>query len=214
MLVLRSIKSLKPSDCSEEQLVVLAKAGDGDAFCELVLRNREKARQAAFAIVSNSAVAEDVILQSIYKAYARLSQLDGHDFGAWFHRIVVNECYQHFRRARPDRHVSLEKQGYLEEELGRCGHLVSDQNDPEKQTGPRELVDLLACEVGRLPLNLRIPLAMALRQQTLMEIGEELGISLSATKSRLLRARRLLRQRIVRHLPTRAGGAIRSRMQS
>ena len=185
---------------SEERVIQLARAGSREAFGELVRRHHTAATRLAIAIVTNPFVAEDAVAQSWYKAFLHLNQFSGDHFATWFKRIVINECYQHLRSSARNRNVSLDDGG----EAVQFESLAAPEMDPEIQAGSAEMVALLSREVERLPEKLRVPLMMSLHQRSLVEIGEELGISLTATKSRLFRARDHLRRRVLRHFPAKA----------
>jgi RNA polymerase sigma factor (sigma-70 family) len=183
----------------EERVVALAQSGNRDAFGELVRRHHTASKRLAVAIVSNPVVAEDAVSQAWYKAYVHLDQFSGDHFATWFKRIVINECYQHLRSTARSRQVSLDDGT----NTIQIESLTAAGMDPEVQAGSAEMVGLLRREIERLPEKLRVPLMMSLHQRPVVEIGEELGITLTATKSRLFRARDHLRRRVMRHFPGR-----------
>ncbi len=185
---------------TEEQITALARAGNPDAFGELFERNHRRSTQLALSIVSNPLVAEEVVSQSFYKAFIHLEQLTGQHFHSWFNTIVVNECYQHLRTGARKTHVPLEH-----DQLGHAVQLqASPEESPEARARSSELMRLLLRDVGRLPVNLRMPLLLSLRQQSLVQISQELGISVASAKSRLFRARNELKRRARRYLPSKA----------
>jgi len=184
---------------SDRELTVLAVAGNREAFVELVNRNYHRSSQVALSILSNRSSLEDVMSESLCKAYMHLNQLVGGQFSPWFNRIVINESYQHLRGAYPRKQLSLDN----ELALDRLGAIVSSEGSPESQAGCSELARLLSEEIDRLPLHLKTPLLMNLHQRSVTEIGQELGISESAAKSRLFRARNLLKRRLQRLQPLR-----------
>jgi RNA polymerase sigma factor (sigma-70 family) len=188
------------SDSSEEQITALARAGNADAFGELFERNHRRSTQLALSILSNPVIAEEVISQSFYKAYIHIDKLHGIHFRSWFNSIVVNECYQHLRNTARTRQVLLESEV---EASDAALPATSLSENPEARVGSSELMALLAKDVGKLPPNLRMPLLLSLRQRSLAEIAQELGISVSCAKSRLFRARTHLKRRVARYLPLR-----------
>ena len=182
---------------SDDQITALACAGNRDAFGELIQRNYRKSSQIAFKIVGNPVVVEDLLSECAYKAYVHLDQLVGGQFAPWFNRIVVNECYQYLRVKRRTRQVVPAD----DMKFDVVATIASPELNPEAQAGSSELAALLAKEISRLPQELKVPLLLSLRRRSILEIGQELGISVPAAKSRLFRARNHLRRRASRYLP-------------
>ena len=97
----------------DPQLVDLAKAGDMQAFEELVSRHRDRVYVRAYSIMRNEALAVDLSQNAWVKAWQRLEQVHGEaSFRTWLSRIVTNLCLDELRRqkrARPDSIEAMEE---------------------------------------------------------------------------------------------------------
>jgi RNA polymerase sigma factor (sigma-70 family) len=86
----------------EEQIVEQARAGDREAFSELVRRHRAKAFGWASAISRDTAIAEDIVQEALISAFLHIGKLSEISrFQSWFHRIVQNQAYRRMRRGGP-----------------------------------------------------------------------------------------------------------------
>ena len=183
----------------EDGVVVLAKAGDVSAFAELVHRNYARVRRLACLVARNTAIAEDVVGESFYQAFKNLSQFESTgQFSAWLNRIVINECRE---TARKHRRVSVEFEERLHSPAGspENWHTLT----PEQQAGQSEFLTVLGVEIRRIPAHLREPFLMRVRDEPISQIAAQLGLTESAVKARVNRARHRLRSRMARHLPKR-----------
>ena len=181
----------------EEELVTAAKLGNLDAFAELVQRHRNSCLKRATSMIHNRSDAEDEVQNAIWKAFQRLEQFRGEgNFGAWLNRIVENQCLMRIREARNTHLVYLDESNDSNVRL----ELVGQSADPEDNLGLEEVVALLRREVSRIPPLLRnVMLLHDLNQIPMPDVAIQLGVSIPAAKSRLLRARTELRSRITKH---------------
>lgn len=168
-----------------------------NAFGRLVEHHRSACLRRAMLMVRNQGDAEDEVQNAFWKAFQRLDQYRGEgSFGAWLSRIVENQCLMRLRERRCEHTVCLD-----ESSESRPGiELVAQLTNPEDALGIKEVIALLRREVLRIPPLLRH--AMILRDLNRLPINDvavELGVSVPAAKSRLLRAREELRTRIQKH---------------
>ncbi|MFC1462186.1 RNA polymerase sigma factor [Verrucomicrobiota bacterium] len=162
-----------------EQLVRQTLAGDKDAFGSLV----EAHQQVAFALACQQAPgradAEDILQEAFLRAYRRLAGLRNPAlFPKWLYSIVINVARERRRRHKPT--VPIESIPELP------GHTV----DPAERAALQELL----ARIANLPPKYRIPLT--LRYASGLKYGEiarQLGIGETAARSRVHRARTLLR---------------------
>jgi RNA polymerase sigma-70 factor (ECF subfamily) len=163
------------------------RAGDSDAFRELVDRYARRVFRVAYRMTGSQADADDVVQETFLRAYRRLSQFESRaDFGTWLYRIAVN-CAHDVLRARrtsplPDG-VPLDP-----------GALVSTAASPERLAESGLLRDRLARALESLSAAERA--AFVLRHSegwTISEIGRALGLKTSATKHAVFRAVRKVR---------------------
>jgi RNA polymerase sigma-70 factor, ECF subfamily len=192
-----SAPALSPSD--EGNLVAQAQAGDPQAFAELVKRYERKIYRIAKNITQNDEDAEDVLQDAFMKAYEHLGGFQGHSrFYTWIVRIAVNEALMKLRKRKGDRFVSLdEPMDTGEEEVKR--EVAVWEGNPEDQYSKEELQHILNEAVETLKPDFRTVFTLRdIEELTTEETAEALGISIPAVKSRLLRARLALREKLTR----------------
>jgi len=99
-----------PAGFDESALVAQAKAGDQNAFAELVNRYERKIYRLAKNITRNDEDAEDVLQDAFLKAYTHLDNFKGDSkFYTWIVRIAVNEALMRLRKRKTDRTVPLDE---------------------------------------------------------------------------------------------------------
>ena len=190
--------TLTLSELSNDDLLNLAQARDQAAFAELMRRNSSSSFKLALSILKDRQDAEDEVQNSYWNAWRSVGQFQRDSkFSTWISRIVVNQCLMRLRQARRASFV------YLDEGAAGGDVAVLQLSDlkptPEAELGRSELVDLLHREIRRLPPLLRNVLELRdLQELSMRDVAERLGISIVAAKSRLLRARIELRQRLER----------------
>jgi len=192
---------------SEMALVLAAKKGDLDAFSQLVKRYDRNVFRIAQHITHNDEDAQDVVQDAFLKAYTNLEQFQGNSkFYTWLVRIAVNEALMRLRKRRTDRTVSLDED--VETEEGSMPREVADWSpNPEQMYGTSELGDILKKTIQGLPPGFRTVFVLRdVEQLSTEETAEMLGLSVPAVKSRLLRARLQLRERLSRYFKSNRGG--------
>src|ERR1700744_4665749 len=186
---------------SEEMaLVQAAKAGDVGAFEGLVKRYDRNVFRIAQHITQNREDAEDVVQDAFLKAYEKLEQFQGNSkFYTWLVRIAVNESLMRLRKRRTGRMVSIDED-VKTEEGPRPRALAEWRPDPEMMYGQSELAEILRKTIQGLPPGFRVVFVLRdVEGLSTEETAETLGLSVPAVKSRLLRARLQLRERLSRY---------------
>ena len=184
----------------ELALVHAAKGGDVQAFEELVRRYDRNVFRIAQHITHNREDAEDVVQDAFLKAYENLHQFQGQSkFYTWLVRIAVNEALMKLRRAKPGRVVSLDEDVKTEEDS--LPREVADWSpNPEQQYNQAELREILTKTIQGLPTTFRTVFVLRdVEGLSTEETAEALDLSIPAVKSRLLRARLQLRERLNRY---------------
>lgn len=184
----------------EASLVVAAQAGDLTAFEALVRRYAPRILRLAARIVGNEADAEDVLQEAFLKAYAKLDQFQRNSrFYTWMVRIAVNEALMRLRRRRGDREVSLDQE--IETGEDSLPREVEDWHpNPEQQYARQEMHDLLSRTIASLSLPYRLVFQLRdVEGLSTEETANILELSVPAVKSRLLRARLQLREKLNRY---------------
>src|SRR5437870_6071818 len=184
----------------ELALVQAAKGGDVGAFEELVKRYDRNVFRIAQHITQNREDAEDVVQDAFLKAYSNLGQFQGQSkFYTWLVRIAVNEALMKLRRRRPERTVSLDEEVKTEDDS--LPREVADWSpNPEQLYNQEELRDILSRTIQGLPPTFRTVFVLRdVEGLSTEETAEALELSVPAVKSRLLRARLQLRERLNRY---------------
>ena len=192
---------------SELALVQAAKKGDLEAFSELVRRYDRNIFRIAQHITHNEEDAQDVVQDAFLKAYQNLEQFQGNSkFYTWLVRIAVNEALMRLRKRRNDRTVSLDED--VETEDGSIPREVADWSpNPEQLYGTSELCDILKKTIQGLSPGFRTVFVLRdVEGMSTEETAEMLGLSVPAVKSRLLRARLQLRERLSKYFKNKKGG--------
>ncbi len=183
----------------ETALVARAKAGDADAFSELVQHYDRRVFRMAKQITQNDDDAEDVLQEAFLKAYTHLNDFQGNSkFYTWVVRIAVNEALMKLRKRRSDRSVPLDEPIETgEDEMAR--EIAVWDDNPEETYSREELAELLDEAVQSLkPAYRTVFILRDIEELSIEETSEALGLSISAVKSRLLRARLQLREKLTR----------------
>jgi RNA polymerase sigma-70 factor (ECF subfamily) len=183
----------------EADLVQRAQQGDELAFAELMRRNTSPSLRLALSVLKDRQEAEDQVQTSFLKAWTGLGNfhLDAR-FSTWFRTIVMNQCLMRLRVLRRARIQSLDDTTENEQPLDPPCRSLS----PEEDLSKREMSSHLRREINRLPPLLRDVLILRdLEQLPIEEVAARLDLTEAATKSRLGRARTMLRERMERHMP-------------
>ncbi|HET6840763.1 MAG TPA: sigma-70 family RNA polymerase sigma factor [Candidatus Angelobacter sp.] len=198
----------KAENVSDElALVQAAKGGDLEAFSQLVKRYDRNIFRIAQHITHNEEDAQDVVQEAFLKAYTNLEQFQGNSkFYTWLVRIAVNEALMKLRRRRADKTVSIDED--VETEDGSMPREVADWSpNPEQLYGQSELGDILKKTIQGLPPGFRTVFVLRdVEGLSTEETAEMLGLSVPAVKSRLLRARLQLRERLTKYFKSRRSG--------
>ncbi len=183
---------------NETTLVAEAKEGNAEAFTVLVNQYERNIFRLALNITSNKEDAEDVLQESFLKAYTNLGRFQGNSrFYTWLVRIAVNESLMKLRKRRSDRQVSLDEKLETEDDGLLPREIVDWGDNPEQRYAKTEWQEILAEATQSLEPAFRTVFTLRdVEQLSAEETAEALGLSVPAVKSRLLRARLKLRQRL------------------
>src|ERR1700724_1789376 len=182
----------------EPVLVAAAQAGDISAFETLVSRYERKIFRLAQNITQNREDAEDVMEEAFLKAYEHLSGFQGNSrFYTWLVRIAVNQALMKLRKRRPNQ-VSIDEEVNTGEDL--IPREIEDWGpSPEDRYKQTEMSDILSSTIADLDPPFRIVFQLRdIEELSTEETAEALGLSVPAVKSRLLRARLQLREKLTR----------------
>jgi RNA polymerase sigma-70 factor (ECF subfamily) len=187
------------SQVDESVLLAQAREGDTRAFAELVRRYEGKIFRLAQHITQNREDAEDVLQETFMKAYEHLDQFKGDSkFYTWIVRIAVNQALMKLRRRKTDKSVSLDEQIDTGEDTV-VREIAAWGEDPEQHFSREELGQILDTAIQSLEPPYRSVFVLRdIEEMSTEETAEALGLSVPAVKSRLLRARLQLREKLTR----------------
>ena len=190
---MRVVELVMPDALAE--LVTAAQDGDQTAFERLVAATYTDTYTLAFRLIGDEEDARDVTQETYLRAYRGLRRFRGDaQFSTWLYRITANCAATHLGRRKRHRHDELN------EELGLADERPAA--DPELQLELGSLRDRLQVALRDLPPKLRAVVVLRDVYDLPHEaIAAELGISESAAKVRLHRARKKLRETVL-PLPT------------
>ena len=160
-----------------------------EEFSDIVERYSDSAYHIALRMLHNAADAEDAVQEAFVSAYRAFSKFNGQSkVTTWLYRIVVNACLMKIRKEKS-------RANYLTE-TGYDDAVVHDwRNDPEKAAINSELRDVLHSGLGRLCPEFRAAIVLRdVQGLSNQESAEALDITVLSCKSRLHRARVLLRK--------------------
>jgi RNA polymerase sigma-70 factor, ECF subfamily len=192
------------AEAREQELIRRIQQGEPEKFYELIRPFERRVYAAAFAILRNQADAEDVAQEAILKAFANLRQFRAEArFSTWLIQIAVNEARM---RRRKDHADMMEPIGELQDDEG--AYTPRDFADwrelPSEALERREVRELLREALDSLGGKYRDVFVLRdVQHLSIAEVSEALGISVASVKTRLLRARLMLRDRLA---PYMAGG--------
>src|ERR1700760_1212988 len=184
----------------EPLLVKAAKSGDAGAFEELVNRYESKIFRLTMNITRNREDAEDSMQDAFMKAYSHLDSFqEDSRFYTWLGRIPANEALTRRRKPRPNQ-VSRDEPVQGEDDL--MPREVEDWGpSPEQKYAQSELHEILDQVIDSLDPDFRTVFVLRdIEELSTEETAQAMGISVPAVKSRLLRARLKLRQKLDRFL--------------
>jgi len=193
-----------PGTGSEDDLALikLVLAGDRRAFEPLVRKHERRVFRVTLAVLGNVEDAEEAMQDTFIKAYRHLEQFRGESrFTTWLTRIAVNEALQ--KRQTRKESVSLDESSNLgSRALPR--RFEPWTSNPEKLYGKQEIRQIVEGAIQALPPIYRETLVLRdIEEMSAEEAAEALGIKVAALKSRLLRARLLLRESLGHHFEER-----------
>ena len=181
----------------EAGLVAQARLGDSEAFNGLAERYQRNIFRLAQNITQNREDAEDVLQETFLKAYEHLPDFHGDSkFYTWIVRIAVNEALMKLRKRKWDKTVWLDEPVDTGEDTVAREIAVWEDN-PEQRYSKEELHDILDKAVNGLAPPYRTVFVLRdMEGLSTEETAEALELSVPAVKSRLLRARLQLRDKL------------------
>ena len=180
----------------EELLVKQSLKGSHEAFEELVKKYEKSIYNIAYHYLLEREQALDITQETFLQAYQSLGALkDKAAFGAWLKRICRNKCLDYLRKNK-EQTLSLEEMLNAEVPLAK---LPAEEMTPEKNITQKENVVLLEKLLKNLPKEYREVLILrAFEEYSYEEIAQATNSSLGTVKSRIFRAKKLLKEQYER----------------
>jgi RNA polymerase sigma-70 factor (ECF subfamily) len=188
---------------TDEQLVDAARGGDEDAFSELFTRHHGRLQMLALQYRLTAQDAEDVVQQTMMKAWQGLNGFRGESrFATWITRVLMNEVFQSQRKRARMRLEEMESES-LAAVLEAGSSLTRRQISQEQRLLTMERNRLVHAALRSLPESLRSVLLLQIfDERSLEEIAAQLNRPVATVKSRRHRARLELRKRFAKRLRT------------
>ena len=179
---------------SDQELVERVQRGDRRAFDVLVLRYQQRIIKLIMRYVQDSSEAQDVAQEAFIKAYRALPNFRGESaFYTWLYRIAINTAKNYLvsqgRRAPTTTENEIEDAETFDD-----GEQLRDLNTPDSMLLTKQVAEAVNRAIDQLPEDLRT--AIVLRELgglSYEEIATSLGVAVGTVKSRLARARGMLR---------------------
>ena len=181
----------------EAVLVERCRKRDEAAVRVITRRYSRRLYRIARGILRNDTEAEDVVQEAYVRAFTSLDRFRGDaTFGTWLTRIALNEAFSRRRKARP-----------VEDAEEIMDTITSPQPDPERQAYTEELRHVLEEAVDALPETYRAVFMLRdVEGLSTQETGDGLGLGEEAVKTRLHRARAMMRREVTARIGEVANG--------
>lgn len=178
-------------------LVELVRKGDTAAFDELVSRYENKVYRLAIKLTRNEALAEEVLQEVFIRVYEKLDTFRGESaFSSWLYRIAANACFAKLNLEKKHQHADLDEITPQAEQALRELQEAGPEA-PDRSLLSREALEVINRSIERLPEDFRVVILMRdVEGMDNEEVARILDLSVPAVKSRLHRARLLLRKRL------------------
>ena len=200
--------AVAPSSLTDAEIVKRVRDGDRALFEILMRRHNQRIYRAARAVVSDERDVEDVMQQAYINAFTHLHQFEERSqFSTWLTRIALNEAFG--RRRKLQSEWATDVTSDVDEESAEFMETItSPQPDPERQAYARELHRVLEEAVDTLPETYRTVFMLRdIEGLSTSETGEGLGLGEEAVKTRLHRARAMIRRAVTARIGEGAAGA-------
>lgn len=181
---------------NEKQLVAKAKAGDFDAFTQLVEKYQQRVLSLAKRMTGNEHDAEDILQETMLKAIDKLDQFRGDSsFGTWIYSIALNEGRAFLRK---EQRADLQP---LDDFLPSSGpgspKELNEWHNPHTEMEREQVRKVLEDAIDELRAEYSIPFILRyVEEMSVKEVAKVMQLSEAATKSRILRARLFLREKL------------------
>lgn len=196
---------------NENRTVEAAKGGQTAAFDELWQSHSKRILRTTLRITKNRQDAEDARQDSFLSAFLHIKEFDGRaHFSTWLTRIAINSALMILRKKHPSLELPLDDRGYGGSR--RFESILCHAPNPEEHHSQRERNRIVRGAVRELRPTMRQAVELhRLQEYSLQETAKMMGLSLTAAKTRLFRAKAALRKTLKTKTVQRARGTRRFR---
>ena len=185
----------------ETELLARTAANDVAAFETLMRRHNSRLFRVARSILKDDAAAEDAVQEAYLDAYRHSSTFRGEaQVSTWLTRIVINQSLMRVRRRKRDQNVvPFDTQPGADGQSSAEDPVDQTSESPATSTLRAEVRQLLERRIDELPATFRTVFVMRdVEEMSVQETADLLGIPPATVRTRLFRARALLRQALAR----------------
>ncbi len=194
---------------SDTEVVSRVRAGESALFEILMRRHNQRVYRVVRAVVKEEADVEDVMQQAYINAFTHLHQFEKRsEFSTWLIRIALHEAFGRRRKVHQSETMTRNASDVDDDRGEIMETLTSPQPDPERQAYAQELHRVLEEAVDTLPETYRTVFMLRdIEGLSTSETAEGLGLSDEAVKTRLHRARAMIRRAVTVRIGEVAAGA-------
>jgi RNA polymerase sigma-70 factor (ECF subfamily) len=192
---------IAPAATSDAELVRRARGRDEAAIRLILQANNRRLYRLARGILRNDSEAEDVVQETYVRAFTHLEDFRGDSsLATWLGRIAINEALGRLRRRRSTVEWTSLPPGTLEAQIIQFPLSAASQ-DPEKSMAQREIQHVVEHAIDELPDAFRIVfITRVIEGMNVEETAEILELKPETVKTRLHRARTMLRENVERKI--------------
>ena len=186
----------------DAEIVARVKAGETDAFEELVRRHGRRVYRSLLGILGSQEEAEDALQDAFLKAFQHLPEFEGRSrFSTWLVRIALNTGLQRLRGRKDFETLDEDSDEF------RPKRIQAWTENPEDLYSREELRRLVETEIMKLPAKYRVALMLRdLEELSTEEAANALGLGIPGLKARVLRGRLMLRESMVAYFAKTGAG--------
>lgn len=202
-----SVAEVSPTDVADEkrsdhELIEAAKAGDEDAFAEIVARYRNQITNFLYRFLNDYDEAVDLAQETFVRVYFAIDRYHTQfAFSTYIYRIATNLAISEIRRRKRRKLLSLTGLFQSEDDSQVEFQPVDGRSLPDADVIDDERSQAIARAIAALPEKYRVPIVLRdIEGKTYDEIAEIMGLGLGTTKSRISRARALLKEKLSHYI--------------
>lgn len=196
-MIAQQVKPAAKALPNDAELVRRARARDPDAFRAIMQKHNQRLYRLARSVLRNGADAEDAVQEAYVSAFTHLASYRGDaSLATWLSRIVMNEALGRLRQVRPTIELDAPAASRSEAEIIQFPQ-SNPNDDPERTMAQRQILELVEKATDALPESYRLVfVARVIEGMSVEETAELFDIKTETVKTRLHRARQLVRDQL------------------